>query len=156
VDGDTSTSDTVLAFATAGAGNDLLEEEDAPGTRSFADALGRICLDLAQLVVKDGEGARKFIAITTRGAISDDSARRIGLAIANSPLFKTAIAGEEANWGSIAAAAGAAGEPLDRDRLSISFGAICVAKDGQPVHDHDEEGVSAYLKHPEIEIIVDL
>jgi glutamate N-acetyltransferase/amino-acid N-acetyltransferase len=156
VDSDTSTSDTVLAFATGKASNVPLRSFDDVGADAFASALQDICLQLAHLVVRDGEGAQKFIAITVSGAVSDDSARRVGLAVANSPLVKTAIAGEDANWGRVVMAVGKAGEPADRDRLSISFGATQVARDGLPVDGYDETPVAAHLKGQEIEIGIDL
>ena len=156
VDSDTSTSDTVLAFATGQAGNPVLRSFDDAGADAFASALHDVCQRLAHLVVRDGEGAQKFIEITVNGAASDDSARRVGLAIANSPLVKTAIAGEDANWGRVVMAVGKAGEPADRDRLSISFGATQVARNGLPVDNYDEAPVAAHLKGQEIEIGVDL
>jgi len=107
-------------------------------------------------VVRDGEGASKFITITVSGAVSDDSARRIGLSIANSPLVKTAIAGEDANWGRVVMAVGKAGEPADRDKLSIAFGGIWAARNGLPCVDYDEAPVAAHLKGKEIEIAVDM
>jgi glutamate N-acetyltransferase/amino-acid N-acetyltransferase len=115
-----------------------------------------VCRTLAQLVVRDGEGARKFVTIRVSGAVSNDSARRIGLAIANSPLVKTAIAGEDANWGRVVMAVGKAGEPADRDRLSIAFGGIWAARNGVPVEDYDEAPVAAHLRGEEIDIAVDL
>ncbi len=154
VDSDTSTSDTVLAFAT-GSENPLRSMDD-PGANAFQSALTDLCRQLAHLVVRDGEGAQKFIAITVTGADSDESARRIGLSIANSPLVKTAIAGEDANWGRIVMAVGKAGEPADRDRLSIRFGSTQVARDGLAVEGYDEAPVAAHLKGSEIEIGVDL
>ena len=156
VDGDTSTSDTVLVFATGKAGNARIESWDSPGADAFAAALADVCRQLSHLVVRDGEGARKFIAIRVSGAASDDSARRIGLAIANSPLVKTAIAGEDANWGRVVMAVGKAGEPADRDRLSIAFGGVWAARDGLPVEGYDEAPVAAHLKGEEIDIAVDL
>jgi glutamate N-acetyltransferase/amino-acid N-acetyltransferase len=156
VDSDTSTSDTVLAFATGKAGNAPLTSFDDPGADAFAAALEQVCLELAQLVVRDGEGAQKFITVAVSGAVSDDSARRIGLAIANSPLVKTAIAGEDANWGRVVMAVGKAGEPADRDRLSIGFGGTWAAREGQPLGDYDEAPVAAHLKGREITIEVDL
>ncbi|MBC2670656.1 bifunctional glutamate N-acetyltransferase/amino-acid acetyltransferase ArgJ [Novosphingobium piscinae] len=156
VDSDTSTSDTVLAFATGAAGNALLTGPDAPGADAFAAALEEICRQLAHLVVKDGEGAQKFIAVSVTGAVSDESARKVGLAIANSPLVKTAIAGEDANWGRVVMAVGKAGEPADRDRLSIGFGGTWAARDGQPLPDYDEAPVAAHLKGQEVSIEVDL
>jgi len=156
VDGDTSTSDTVLAFATGQAGNPLLSGLDCPGADAFASALEDICRQLAQLVVRDGEGARKFITIGVNGAVSDESARKIGLAIANSPLVKTAIAGEDANWGRVVMAVGKAGEPADRDRLSIGFGAMWAARAGQPLPDLDETLLTAQLQGQEVCIKVEL
>lgn len=156
VDSDTSTSDTVLAFATGKAGNKKLGSFDDDGADAFAAALHDICRQLSHLVVRDGEGAQKFIEITVSGAVNDESARRIGLAIANSPLVKTAIAGEDANWGRVVMAVGKAGEPAERDRLSISFGATQVAHQGLPVEGYDETPVASHLKGREIEIGVDL
>lgn len=156
VDSDTSTSDTVLAFATGRAGNQPMKRPSCPGADAFAAALGDLCRQLAQLVVRDGEGASKFIEIAVTGAASDDSARRLGLAIANSPLVKTAIAGEDANWGRVVMAVGKAGEPANRDTLSISFGGIAVAREGVVVAGYDEAPVAAHLKGTEIEIGVDL
>lgn len=156
VDGDTSTSDTVMVFATGKAGNTRIESWDSPGADAFAAALEDVCRNLAQLVVRDGEGARKFISVRVSGAVSDPSARTIGLAIANSPLVKTAIAGEDANWGRVVMAVGKAGEPADRDRLSIAFGGIWTARNGVPVDGYDEAPVAAHLKGEDIEIAVDL
>ena len=116
VDSDTSTSDTVLAFATGAAGNAPLTDMDSPGADAFAGALSDVCRQLAQLVVRDGEGASKFITIEVSGADSDGAAKRIALSIANSPLVKTAIAGGDANWGRVVMAVGKAGERADRDR----------------------------------------
>ena len=156
VDSDTSTSDTVLAFATGKAGNAPLAAFDDPGADAFAAALHDVCRQLAQLVVRDGEGAQKFIEVRISGAESDESARRIGLAVANSPLVKTAIAGEDANWGRVVMAVGKAGEPADRDKLSIGFGGTWAARDGQPLADYDEAPVAAHLKGREIQVEVDL
>ncbi len=156
VDSDTSTSDTVLAFATGKAGHAPLTSFDSEGADAFAAALADVCRQLAHLVVRDGEGAQKFIAVTVSGAVSDESARKVGLAIANSPLVKTAIAGEDANWGRVVMAVGKAGEPADRDRLSIGFGGIWAARDGQPLADYDEAPVAAHLKGQDISIEVDL
>ena len=156
VDSDTSTSDTVLAFATGKAGNARLTSFDDVGADAFAAALGDVCRQLAHLVVRDGEGAQKFIEIQVSGAVSNDSARRVGLAIANSPLVKTAIAGEDANWGRVVMAVGKAGEPANRDTLSIRFGSTLVAQNGLAVADYDEAPVTRHLKQKEIEIGVDL
>ncbi|MFN3989429.1 MAG: bifunctional glutamate N-acetyltransferase/amino-acid acetyltransferase ArgJ [Erythrobacter sp.] len=156
VDGDTSTSDTVLVFATGKADHPCITGWDSRGADAFAAALTDVCRNLAQLVVRDGEGAQKFITIRVTGAASDDSARRVGLAIANSPLVKTAIAGEDANWGRVVMAVGKAGEPADRDRLSIAFGGVWTARDGLPVEGYDEAPVAAHLKGEDIDILVDL
>jgi glutamate N-acetyltransferase/amino-acid N-acetyltransferase len=156
VDSDTSTSDTVLAFATGAAGNAPLTGFDDPGADAFAAALHDVCRQLAHLVVRDGEGAQKFIEVRVTGAASDESARRIGLAVANSPLVKTAIAGEDANWGRVVMAVGKAGEPADRDKLSIGFGGTWAARDGQPLANYDEAPIAAHLKGREIQIEVDL
>jgi glutamate N-acetyltransferase/amino-acid N-acetyltransferase len=156
VDSDTSTSDTVLAFATGKAGNAPLASFDDAGADAFAAALADVCRQLAHLVVRDGEGAQKFIEIAVTGAVSDESARKVGLAVANSPLVKTAIAGEDANWGRVVMAVGKAGEPADRDRLSIGFGGVWAAREGQPLADYDEAPVAAHLKGREVTIAVDL
>ena len=156
VDSDTSTSDTVMAFATGAAGNAPLASFDSAGADAFAAALDDVCRQMAHLVVRDGEGAQKFIAVTVSGAVSDASARKVGLAIANSPLVKTAIAGEDANWGRVVMAVGKAGEPADRDRLSIGFGGTWAAREGQPLADYDEAPVAAHLQGQDISIEVDL
>ncbi|KQM13829.1 bifunctional glutamate N-acetyltransferase/amino-acid acetyltransferase ArgJ [Novosphingobium sp. Leaf2] len=156
VDSDTSTSDTVLAFATGKAGNAPLASFDSVGAHAFAAAVLDVCRQLAHLVVRDGEGASKFIAVRVSGAVSDESARKVGMAIANSPLVKTAIAGEDANWGRVVMAVGKAGEPADRDRLSIGFGGTWAARDGLPLADYDEAPVAAHLKGHEISVEVDL
>ncbi|WP_374944812.1 bifunctional glutamate N-acetyltransferase/amino-acid acetyltransferase ArgJ [Sphingomonas sp.] len=156
VDGDTSTSDTVLAFATGKAGNAPLVDDDSVGADAFRAALNDLCHQLALLVVRDGEGASKLIEIAVEGAESDRSAHRIAMSIANSPLVKTAIAGEDANWGRIVMAVGKAGEPAERDRLAIRFGDVQVARDGLAVEGYDEGPVAAHLKEREIEIGVDL
>lgn len=156
VDSDTSTSDTVLAFATGKAGNAPIEDMDSDGADAFAAALQDVCLELAQLVVRDGEGASKFIRIDVEGAESDRSAHRIAMSIANSPLVKTAIAGEDANWGRVVMAVGKAGEPAERDRLSIRFGATQVAVNGLAVEGYDEAPVAEHLKSKEVEIGVDI
>ncbi|OJW73003.1 MAG: bifunctional ornithine acetyltransferase/N-acetylglutamate synthase [Sphingomonadales bacterium 63-6] len=156
VDSDTSTSDTVLAFATGMADNDPLTDADSSGADAFSAALLDICRQLSHLVVRDGEGAQKFITVDVTGAVSDESARKIGLAIANSPLIKTAIAGEDANWGRVVMAVGKAGEPADRDKLSIGFGGVWAAKDGQPLADYDEAPVAEHLRGREIDVFVDI
>ncbi len=156
VDSDTSTSDTVLAFATGKAGNNPLTSFDSPGADAFQAALHDLCQQLAHLVVRDGEGATKFITVAVTGAVSDASAHRIAMSIANSPLVKTAIAGGDANWGRIVMAVGKAGEPADRDKLSISFGTTLVAKDGLVVPDYDETPVTAHVSSPTVDIGADL
>jgi glutamate N-acetyltransferase/amino-acid N-acetyltransferase len=156
VDSDTSTSDTVLAFATGAAGNTPITSFQSEGAHAFAAAIHDVCRQLAHLVVRDGEGAQKFIAVSVTGAISDESARKVGMAIANSPLVKTAIAGEDANWGRVVMAVGKAGEPADRDRLSIGFGGIWAAREGLPLADYDEAPVAAHLKGHDVSIEVDL
>ena len=150
VDNDTSTSDTVLLFATGAAGN------AAGSLDGFAAALNEVLLDLALQVVRDGEGAQKFIRIDVTGAVDDGSAKRIGMAVANSPLVKTAIAGEDANWGRIVMAVGKAGEPADRDRLSVGVGGTWMAREGTVVPGYDEAPVVAHMKGREIEVAVDL
>ncbi len=156
VDSDTSTSDTVLAFATGKADNSPLSSIESAGADAFAAALNDVCRQLAQLVVRDGEGAQKFIEISVDGAVSDDSARRIAMSIANSPLVKTAIAGEDANWGRVVMAVGKAGEPADRDQLAIRFGDKWVAQAGLAVDSYDEAPVAAHLKGQEISVGVNL
>jgi len=156
VDSDTSTSDTVLAFATGKAGNTILRSFDDAGADAFMAALDMICREMAQLVVKDGEGASKFIEVNVTGAASDQSAHIIAKSIANSPLVKTATAGEDANWGRVVMAVGKAGEPADRDLLTICFGTHLVAQQGGPIDNFDEAPVSQYLKEDHIEINVDI
>ena len=156
VDSDTSTSDTVLLFATGKAGNHRISGYHSDGADAFQAALDQVCLELAQLVVRDGEGATKFISVAVEGAQSNESAHKIALSIANSPLVKTAIAGEDANWGRVVMAVGKAGEPADRDRLSIRFGNTIVAEGGMVVEGYDEGPVAAHLKGKEVDIGVDL
>jgi glutamate N-acetyltransferase/amino-acid N-acetyltransferase len=156
VDSDTSTSDTVLVFATGKAGNPPLSSWEDPGADAFQAALTALCIELAQLVVRDGEGASKFITIAVEGAVSDESAHAIGMSVANSPLVKTAIAGEDANWGRIVMAVGKAGEPADRDRLAIRFGDTQVARDGLAVDGYDEAPVADHLKGRAIDIGIDI
>jgi len=154
VDSDTSTSDTLMLFATGKAGNPPVT---APReVAAFRQALDDLLLDLAQQVVKDGEGARKFIEVTVEGAVSARAAKKIAFAIANSPLVKTAVAGEDANWGRIVMAVGKAGEKADRDRLAISIGGIKVAKDGQVVPNYDEAPVTLHMKGSDIVFSVDV
>lgn len=154
IDSDTSTSDTVLLFATGQAGNE--ETADAAALADFRRALHEVLHELALLVVRDGEGAQKFVAITVQGAVSDSSAKKIGMSIANSPLVKTAIAGEDANWGRIVMAVGKAGEPADRDLLGIAVGGVWIARHGGAVSGYDEAPVVAHMQGREIDIKVDI
>ena len=156
VDSDTSTSDTVLLFATGQAKHPRVPAEGGPMLRDFSRALAEVLHDLALAVVRDGEGAQKLIRIDVAGAVSANSAKRVAMAIANSPLVKTAIAGEDANWGRIVMAVGKAGEPADRDRLSVAIGGVWMAKDGGVVAGYDETPVVAHMKGREIDIAVDL
>ena len=151
VDSDTSTSDTVLLFATGQASN----PQDADLV-DFARALNEVLLELALMVVRDGEGAQKFIRIDVSGAVNDASAHRVALAVANSPLVKTAVAGEDANWGRIVMAVGKAGEPADRDLLSVAIGGVWMARAGSVVDGYDEAPVVAHMKGAEIAIAIDL
>jgi glutamate N-acetyltransferase/amino-acid N-acetyltransferase len=159
VDSDTSTSDTLMLFATGAAARRGAPRIDSAGDRrlkGFKEALHTLLLDLAHQVVRDGEGCRKFVEIGVEGAASDGAARRIALSIANSPLVKTAIAGEDANWGRVVAAVGKAGEKADRDRLAIWFGGIRVAHKGLRDPSYDEAAASAYMKGEKIDIRVDV
>lgn len=159
VDGDTSTSDTVLAFATGEAGERKLApivSLDDPRLKTFEPVFADLLQDLALQVVRDGEGAHKLVEITVTGAKSGPSARRIGLAIANSPLVKTAIAGGDANWGRIVMAVGKAGEPADRDRLSIWFSDVRVATNGERDPSYDESVAAACVAGTEVKITVDV
>lgn len=156
VDGDTSTSDTVLLFATAKAGNQAISSIEDPALAGFREALEDLLRDLAIQVVRDGEGASKFVTIDVSGAETALAARTIGLAIGNSPLVKTAVAGEDPNWGRIVMAVGKAGERADRDRLSIRIGGIEVAKNGWVVPGYDEAPVAAHMKGQDIDIAVDV
>jgi len=156
IDGDTSTSDTLLAFATGAARAPRIMRANDPRLVPFRKALNAVLADLAEQVARDGEGARKLVEITVEGAVSKASARRIALSIANSPLVKTAIAGEDANWGRVVMAVGKAGEPADRDRLSIWFNGIRVAHKGARDPAYDEAAVSATMKKPEIALKVTL
>jgi glutamate N-acetyltransferase / amino-acid N-acetyltransferase len=156
VDGDTSTSDTLLLCATGQAPHRPVTSAADPRLAGFRAALDRLTVDLAQQVVRDGEGAQKFVAIEVSGAESAAAARRIGLTIGNSPLVKTALAAGDANWGRIVMAVGRAGEKADRDLLSIAVGGIAIVACGEPVPDYDEAPVAAHMKGREIEIAVDL
>jgi len=155
VDGDTSTSDTLMLFATGKTGPRVSRASD-PRLRAFKQALHEVLANLSEQVARDGEGARKLIEIVVEGAKSNTSARRIAMSIANSPLVKTAIAGEDANWGRVVMAVGKAGEPADRDKLSIWFGGIRVAHKGARDPGYDEAAVSAQMQKPEITVKVAL
>jgi glutamate N-acetyltransferase/amino-acid N-acetyltransferase len=157
IDGDTSTSDTLLAFAT-GAAKDApkITRASDPRLRAFTKAFNAVLADLAEQVARDGEGARKLVEIIVEGATSKKSARKIAMSVANSPLVKTAIAGEDANWGRVVMAVGKAGEPADRDKLSISFNGIRVASKGARDPSYDEAEVSSAMKNPKIQIRIAL
>ncbi|MBT5177577.1 MAG: bifunctional glutamate N-acetyltransferase/amino-acid acetyltransferase ArgJ [Rhodospirillaceae bacterium] len=156
VDSDTSTSDTVLAFATGAADHPAVAGLGEAALQDFRAALGAVCLDLAQQVVRDGEGASKFIEIHVSGAEDDIAARRIGLSVANSPLVKTAIAGEDANWGRVVMAVGKSGEAADRDKLAISIGGVAIAEAGAVVDGYDEAPVAEHMRGQEISIAIDV
>ncbi|TPW34355.1 bifunctional glutamate N-acetyltransferase/amino-acid acetyltransferase ArgJ [Oecophyllibacter saccharovorans] len=156
VDSDTSTSDTVLLFATGRADNPPVSSAADPLLNDFRTALDSLMEELALLVVRDGEGATKLIEVCVEGAESDHSARQVARAIANSPLVKTAVAGEDANWGRIVMAVGKSGEPADRDRLSVAINGIWVARHGTVVEGYDAAQVDASMKQPEIRLTVDL
>jgi glutamate N-acetyltransferase/amino-acid N-acetyltransferase len=156
VDSDTSTSDTVLFAATGAAANPKISRADDKLLKDFRRAVESAMIELAQMIVRDGEGATKFVTIHVRGAMSGGAARRIGLSIANSPLVKTAIAGEDANWGRIVMAVGKAGEKADRDRLGISIGGVPITHKGQIVEGYDETPVTQHMRGKEIAIDVDL
>ena len=159
IDSDTSTSDTLLAFATGAAatrGAPTISRASDPRLKAFAKAFYGVLGDLAEQVARDGEGARKLIEVIVEGATSKPSARRIAMSIANSPLVKTAIAGEDANWGRVVMAVGKAGEPANRDKLSISFNGIRVATKGARDPSYDETVVSDAMKKPEIQIKIAL
>lgn len=159
VDSDTSTSDTLILFATGAAtkrGAPKIKTATDKRLKHFKAALNEVLLDLAYQVVRDGEGARHFVAVTVAGAKSAASAKKIAKSVADSPLLKTAIAGEDANWGRVVAAVGKAGEPADRDKLSISFGGIRVAHKGMRDPSYDEKIVSDYMKGQDIDIRIDL
>jgi glutamate N-acetyltransferase/amino-acid N-acetyltransferase len=157
IDGDTSTSDTLLAFATgAAAGAPRIVRANDKRLAAFRTALDGVLASLSEQIARDGEGARKLVEVVVEGAVSKRSARRIALSIANSPLVKTAIAGEDANWGRVVMAVGKAGEPADRDRLAIWFGDIRVAHRGARDPAYDEAAVSSLMKRPEIKVRVAL
>lgn len=154
VDSDTSTSDTLMVFATGASGVASVTEHDDPRLQAFADALKAICLELALLVVKDGEGASKFVTVKLEGAVSDASARVMASDVANSPLVKTALAANDANWGRVVMAVGKSGEPIELDKLSIWFGETLVAEAGGRADTYDEAKASAECAKAEIDIRV--
>jgi len=156
VDSDTSTSDTLLLLASGAANHAEITDISDPNLAAFKTALKSVLHDLAMQVVKDGEGLTKFVTIHVSGAVSDISAKRVGMSIANSPLVKTAIAGEDANWGRIVMAVGKAGEPAERDKLSIWMGPHLLAKQGQRLESYTELDGATYMKEAEIVIKVDL
>jgi glutamate N-acetyltransferase/amino-acid N-acetyltransferase len=156
IDGDTSTSDTLMIFATGKANTPRIARARDPRLKGFKKALQQVLANLSEQIARDGEGARKLVEIVVEGAVSKASARRIAMSIANSPLVKTAIAGEDANWGRVVMAVGKAGEPADRDKLSIWFGGIRVAHKGARDPAYDEAEVSAAMKKPEISLKVAL
>ncbi len=156
VDSDTSTSDMVLLIASGAAKHRQITDADDPALNGFKDALLGLMMELALHVVKDGEGAQKLISVTVKGAITDRSAKNIGLSIANSPLVKTAIAGEDANWGRIVMAVGKSGEPADRDKLTVSLGPHKIAENGQLNPDYQEESGAAYMRNRHIAVHVDI
>jgi glutamate N-acetyltransferase/amino-acid N-acetyltransferase len=156
IDGDTSTSDTLMIFATGQAGGARVAHAGDPRLKTFRKALQQVLANLSEQIARDGEGARKLVEIVVEGAVSKASARRIALSIANSPLVKTAIAGEDANWGRVVMAVGKAGEPANRDRLSIWFGGIRVAHRGARDPGYDEAEVGQVMKRPEISLKVAL
>ena len=154
VDGDTSTSDTGLLFATGASGVTIAP--NSPEAAQFQTALDSLMVELAKLIVMDGEGAQKLVTIAVKGAENDAAARVIGLSIGNSPLVKTAIAGEDANWGRIVAAIGKSGEKVERDLLSVAIGGVVIAKEGERVTGFDEAPVAAHMKTRDIRIAVDI
>jgi glutamate N-acetyltransferase/amino-acid N-acetyltransferase len=156
VDGDTSTSDTVLLCATGHAGNVPITSPGDPRLVGFRQALHAVMTDLAQQIARDGEGAQKFITIDVVGAESDRAARQIGLAIGNSPLVKTALAAGDANWGRIVMAVGKSGEKADRNKLGIAVGGTQITADGGPVPNYNEGPVAEHMKGHEIQMTIDI
>jgi glutamate N-acetyltransferase/amino-acid N-acetyltransferase len=159
IDGDTSTSDTLMAFATGAAaahGAPKISRANDPRLKAFTKALHQVLADLSEQVARDGEGARKLVEVVVEGATTKNSARKIAMSIANSPLVKTAIAGEDANWGRVVMAVGKAGQPANRDKLSISFNGVRVAHKGARDPSYDEAQVSEAMKAPKVQIKVAL
>jgi glutamate N-acetyltransferase/amino-acid N-acetyltransferase len=158
IDGDTSTSDTCLIFATGAAetrGQKPVTKAKSKRLKDFSDALHDLMRDLAVQVAKDGEGISKFVTFTVEGAESEAAARKIALSCANSPILKTAIAGEDPNWGRVVMAVGKSGEAADRDQLAIWFGDHCVARNGERAEEYEESAVAKYMKNREITILID-
>ena len=156
VDGDRSTNDTCLLIATGASGAPRIDDPADPRLQGFRLALMEVAMDLAQQLVRDGERATKFGKVSVDGATTEASARKIARTICESPLVKTAFAGEDANWGRIAMAVGRADEPMDRDRLSIRFGELWAARDGKVADGYDEAAMSAYMKNAELQVAVDV
>jgi glutamate N-acetyltransferase / amino-acid N-acetyltransferase len=156
VDGDTSTSDTVLLCATGKAKHKRVARAGDPRLKSFRRALDEVMVDLAQQIVRDGEGAEKFVTIEVTGAATARAARRVGLAVGNSPLVKTALAAGDANWGRIVMAVGKAGEKAERDKLAITIGGVKIAEKGGPVPGYDEAPVAKHMAGREVHIVLDL
>ena len=156
VDSDTSTSDSLMVIATGQSKTETIVDEFSDEALKFTEELNSVMLSLAKQVVRDGEGATKFLEVEVRGAVSDISAKKVALAIANSPLIKTAIAGEDPNWGRVVMGVGKSGEPADRDKISIWFGSILVAEQGWVASSYREDLGQNYMKNQELEIIVDL
>ncbi|MCJ8324081.1 MAG: bifunctional glutamate N-acetyltransferase/amino-acid acetyltransferase ArgJ [Rhizobiales bacterium] len=156
VDSDTSTSDTVLLFATGQLDAPQINDSSAPELQDFVTAINELCLEMAQYIVRDGEGAQKFITVNIGGAVDDQAAHNIGMSIANSPLVKTAIAGEDANWGRIIMAIGKSGEQADRDLIEITIGGIKITQNGQVVKGYDEAPVTRHMQTQNIIIDVSM
>ena len=156
VDSDTSTSDSLMVIATVQSKTETIVDEFSDEALKFTEELNSVMLSLAKQVVRDGEGATKFLEVEVRGAVSDISAKTVALAIANSPLIKTAVAGEDPNWGRVVMGVGKSGEPADRDKISIWFGNILVAEQGWVASSYREDLGQNYMKNQELEIIVDL
>jgi glutamate N-acetyltransferase/amino-acid N-acetyltransferase len=156
VDGDTSTNDTLLLFATGQSGAPRISRAGDRRLADFREKLEQVMMSLAHQLVRDGEGATKFIKVTVTGAETAASARKIARSIADSPLVKTAFAGEDANWGRIVMAVGKADEPIDRDSLSVKFGDLFAAHDGLVAPGYDEAKMSAYMKRQDLEVTVDV
>jgi glutamate N-acetyltransferase/amino-acid N-acetyltransferase len=156
VDSDTSTSDSLMIIATGKGDAPLIDDISSPEAKSFAAALHKVMLELSHLVVKDGEGASKFLAVNVTGAATNASAHTIAMSIANSPLVKTAVAGEDPNWGRVVMAVGKSGEPADRDKLTIHFGDVLVAEKGWVAGSYTEKAGASYMKNADLSITADI